>query len=284
MTELTPPWQDGKDEKKFINTNTLFNKNSGDIDSLFADIKTEATWSLFKIRKTSLVPIASILTTITSITVMVFLYFLGDTWIRLKEDNSFIINYPFLCTYITKGITINTDSSKCETIKMIHARINKEKDGIESQIIDKLYTYIPLKVRENTFVFNNSPEKRLIDKIQSERIFIQDIINQFDKIQKTTTFKWWDIDCSALSITEDGNVNTNCMIFGLGIGNGSSRIEAIKFIERISQPEQSNFMLLNPPSALAVSEYTNNDSGIKSIFSTQTNLMLNLKYINNLKR
>ncbi len=272
----------GADGKKFINTSNLFGKNWGwsEIENLFADIKNEAWNATHKPKWSILVGIAGLLSAITVLLIIGSILVFGDYYLKTREDNSLIVSYPFLCNYIVKWVVDNNEE-KCETLSMIRNRVTTEKNTLSAWIIERLHTYIPVKVQENSFSFSSSPEKKLIDKVISERIMISDIISQFEKLQKQTTFQWADIECSALTITELWSLKTSCEIYGLWLWAKSSRIEAAKFIEKFSRPDDAWFIMLKTPKYLGISEYNNTSDGwIKAIFSTKTPLSLELQYNN----
>ncbi len=59
---------------------------------------------------------------------------------------------------------------------------------------------------------------------------------------------------------------------------GSSRIEAIRFIERLSDAQSSRFLLETPPTTLSVEEIDKEDP-YASYYKTKTTVVLTMKYL-----
>lgn len=79
-------------------------------------------------------------------------------------------------------------------------------------------------------------------------------------------------------------MSVQCDIYGAHIGAtdkdgklGSSRIEALRFIERLAQTRESQFILQSPPTSLTTEEVTD-EKDVPAIYQTKTPLVLSLKY------
>jgi len=142
-----------------------------------------ATWILGYI-----VPIAIVFTILWSIHV----------FIRTQESNTFAENYSFICPYLNMGI--NVVDKDCKTLKMIENDYTDRTSKLTEEIIAGLTEFIPIKISKN--IIDASPEKAFIIKTFENKIHVDEIMKQFEKIRTSATYgNSWNIGCNWISIT-----------------------------------------------------------------------------------
>ncbi len=220
------------------------------------------------------VPIAVVVTILASIHV----------FMRTQESGSFAENYQFLCPYINMGV--NAPEKWCKTFTAIEKEYNDKTKSLEESTIELLTEYIPIKVSKN--IMDASPERRLVFTVFEEKVHVDDIIRDFETIRKTASYVGWNnIECNGLSITNGNMLSTQCTVYGGAIGDDdankklwSARIEALRFVDTLSNTPKSRFILMNPPSSLTVEDITSGtDFGVSTAFKTRTTLQIQVRYV-----
>jgi hypothetical protein len=141
---------------------------------------------------------------------------------------------------------------------MLAEEYEKKEQELQDEIINYLTEYIPIKVSQN--IMDASPERKFIFDTYDNKIYVDKIMDRFEVEKKAAQYVGGDnIECNGITITERNKVSTQCTIYGGDIGDddenrklGSARIEAMRFIDRISNTANSQFILINPPTALSV--------------------------------
>jgi hypothetical protein len=206
-------------------------------------------------------------------------------FIRTQENNKFAENYTFICPYLTMGISGLGDRDNCLTANMARDKFVADKKSLETDIISILTEYIPIKVSKN--IIDASPEKKFIIDTFEKKVFVNDIMSRFETIQKTSQYIGApNIECNGISITNGDTLSTQCTVYGWAIGDiddnrklGSARIEALRFLDIISNTGKSNFILMNPPSSLSVEKVTPNGEVISPLFQTKTIIPVQIRYV-----
>lgn len=227
-----------------------------------------ATWIL-----TYIIPIAIIFTILGGVNV----------FIRSKTTNTFAENYSFVCPLL--NIWIELEDKGCKTMKMIETEYTEKSNKVKEEILNWLTEYIPIKISKN--VIDASPEKAFIMETFENKIFVDDIIKQFEKIRISATHaNTNNIECNGISITNGDTMSTQCTIYGGKIGTDdtsnklwSARIEALSFLDEIANTSKSQFILLNPPSSLNVESIIAGDTLINPQFETKTTVQIQVQYV-----
>ena len=110
------------------------------------------------------------------------------------------------------------------------------------------------------------------------------IMDQFEKVRKSARSAIGDnIICNGMSITWEWEITTQCTVYGAPLGSddengrlGSARIEALKFVDILSETSKSQFILMNPPVSLSMEDV--NDAENPS-FQTRTSLSIQARYV-----
>lgn len=236
-----------------------------------------------KAQKSGLEIITTILGYILPVAIVVTLFGLfhvfirGGGWAKEIKDK-----YTFLCPYLTYGVSGIEESENCEPMKNIEEIYTKRSGDLQAAIINKLAEYIPIKITKNLLI--TSPERTFVIDTYKNKIRMDRIMEQFQDVQRWARSSAGDnIVCNGISITGNGDLTTQCSIYGGPSGSddsngrlGSARIEALKFAEIISDTSKSKFILLNPPTSLSMEEV---QSEVSPIFQTRTSLSLQLQYV-----
>jgi hypothetical protein len=227
-----------------------------------------ATWIL-----TYIIPIALILAIIGAINV----------FLRTQETNAIAENYKIICPLLKLGV--ETEEQDCKTLKMIEADYNNRITKLQWEIITWLTEYIPIKISKN--IIDASPEKAFIINTYENKVYVDEIMKQFERIRTSSTY--WEmnnIECNGISITNWDTLSTQCTIYGgpLGIDDqnnrlGSARIEALSFLDELSNTSKSQFILLNPPRSLNVELILAGDTAINPLFETKTIIQIQVRYV-----
>ena len=130
-----------------------------------------------------------------------------------------------------------------------------------------------------------SPEKIFVVDTFSKKIHVDEIMNQFKKTLDDAQYKAANnIECTGVSIDSDGVLTTQCTIYGRDVGSddtngklGSSRIEAMEFVESLANTTKSSFILLNPPISLSSEKVQGDEGG--SFFATRTTIPVQIRYV-----
>lgn len=239
-----------------------------------------------KAQKSGLEVATSILGYIVPIAVFFWAVGAGHIFLRTQEKSTFAENYQFLCPYLNYGITLPDNEEKgCRTITMIADEYEKKEKELQEQIIAYLTEYIPIKVSQN--IMDASPERKFIFDTFQSKVFVDKIMDRFELEKKAAQYPWADnIICNGITITQRDRVSTQCTIYGGNIGDDdsnrklwSARIEALRFIERISNTAKSQFIVLNPPTTLNIEMAGAEGELVSNLFKTRTTLQLELQYV-----
>lgn len=204
--------------------------------------------------------------------------------IRSQEDNALAENFQFLCGYLHSGINTNDPAYSCQTAKYIYNDIREKTVKLEKDIVEQLFTYIPIKVSIGAAAASSN-ENSKAKEVYESKVNFNDIVTQFDKIRKTAQSAGLNnIQCQTVSISANNTLTTQCTIFGGEIGAndtrqlGSSRIETVRFLERLSDTQTSQFILQSPPTTLPV-EAIEPGGNIPAIYKTKTTVTISLTYL-----
>lgn len=208
-------------------------------------------------------------------------------FVRGQEDNSFVENYPFLCGYLNYDILLPEEERACKTAKIIENEYSEKTKVLKKNIVNQLSVFLPIKISSGSGVVN--VERTFITETFEQKDDENAILAQFEKVRKSAQSNIGNnMICSEVNLTAGGNLEIQCDVYGGDIGAsddmvgqlGSSRIEAVRFMEKLAKTQESNFIIQTPITSLEV-ESTENNPEIPAIFKTKTTLNLLLKYIPN---
>lgn len=186
-------------------------------------------------------------------------------------------NYTFLCPYLNYAVSGTSEEYSCDTLSAISTSYQKKTTELEANILIKLNEYIPIKLTKNILL--TSPERRFAIETYKSKIRMDEIMKKFEDIRSSSRSLAWDnIVCNGISITGNGNLTTQCSVYGWASWNddengklGSSRIEVLRFLSNLADTSKSQFILLNPPTSLSMEKVT--DKGLDG-FETRTTISI----------
>lgn len=208
----------------------------------------------------------------------------AHAFIKSRSDASFVANYPILCGYINSQIDAKEEKG-CKTPAELEAIYKEKTKELQSQIVNQLSIYIPVKISSNAAL--NSPENTFITEKFNNKVNINAVISQFDKIRMSSqspAVSTGNIECDSVNITGGNLLSVQCEVFGGDIGDtdtdgqlGSSRIEATRFLRRLAATTESQFIMETPPTSLSVEDVSTKEN-ISAEFKTLTPISLSLRY------
>lgn len=180
------------------------------------------------------------------------------------------------------GVGLEASERGCNTISTIASNFTEKQKRLEEDILKKLNEYIPIKITKNLMA--TSTEKDFVMKTYENKIRVDVIMNQFRDVVKTSQYKEANIQCTGISIDNDGVLTTQCTVDGKDIGAdntngglGSSRMEALDFVDTLSDTAKSHFILMNPPTTLSSDKLPSGEEN--SFFTTRTTLPIQVRYV-----
>lgn len=236
-----------------------------------------------KVKKSELEVATDILGYVVPIAIVIGLLWMLHVFIRTQQSSSFAENYSFICPYLNMGI--DAPDKECKTLTMIDAEYKWRIDRLETEIVDGLTEFIPIKISKN--IIDASPEKDFIVSTFENKVHVDDIINQFEKMRKWSVYNDTEnIECNGISITNGDTLSTQCTIYWWKIGADdsnnrlwSARIEALSFLENLSNTTSSKFILLNPPTSLNVEFISPGEDTISVLFETRTTIQIQVRFV-----
>jgi hypothetical protein len=236
-----------------------------------------------KVKKSELEVATDILGYVVPIVIVIAILWAIHVFIRTQENNTFAENYSFICPYLNMGI--DDPEKGCKTLTMIDTEYKTKIERLEDEIVDWLTEFIPIKISKN--IIDASPEKDFIVSTFDNKVHVDDIIVQFEKMRTSSLYNdTGNIECNGISITNWDTLSTQCTIYGWRIGAddsnnrlGSARIEALSFLENISNTTNSKFILLNPPKSLNVELVVPWEDTISALFETKTTIQIQVRYV-----
>jgi hypothetical protein len=152
-------------------------------------------------------------------------------------------------------------------------------------ILKQLSEYIPVKLTSKILL--SSPERKFAIDTYKNKVRMDEILEKFEEVKtnsKSIVINTNNIVCNGMSIVGDGNITTQCTVYGGASGNnddngnlGSARIEVLRFISNLADTSKSQFILLNPPTSLSMEKVTN-EKGFDG-FETSTTISIQAKYV-----
>ena len=211
-------------------------------------------------------------------------------FVRTMNNVSFLESYSFICPYLNYDIEGISDTEKwCKNIDTIEKEFSEKKVTLEANIIDALTEYIPIRVSSS--ILDASPEKKFIIDTFQNKPRINNVLEAFEQIKSTAqknltpTGNETTIQCTGISVTNGNTLSTQCTIYGGDIGNsntngqlGSARVEALDFIEKISDTTKSSLILNSYPTSLSIETVDTQESREQG-YSTRTTIPINVTYI-----
>lgn len=108
---------------------------------------------------------------------------------------------------------IDVTDKECKTLKMIEKEYTDRSTKLKEEIIIGLTEYIPIKISKN--IIDASPEKAFIINTFDNKIYVDDIMKQFEKIRTSSMYgNTENIECNGISITNGDTMSTQCTIYG----------------------------------------------------------------------
>jgi hypothetical protein len=236
-----------------------------------------------KVKKSGLELGTNILGYVVPIAIVLAVVGVIHVFIRTQETNTFAENYSFICPYLNMGI--NDPSKECKTLTMLKKEYDDRLARLQLEIVTGLTEYIPIKISKN--IIDASPERAFILNTFANKVHVDDIIKQFEKIRTSSEYRESpNIECNGISITGGDTLSTQCTIYGGRIGAddsnnrlGSARIEALSFLETMANTARSQFILLNPPSSLNVEILKPGEDTQSILFGTKTTIQIQVRYV-----
>lgn len=223
--------------------------------------------------------------------VTIFVVILGilagiHVFVRSTKSGSFLENYTFLCPYLHYDIHTPDDYDKwCKNVEVIWSDYKEKEKILEENIINSLATYIPIKVSAS--ILDASPERKFILNTYANKPNVKNVLEAFEVV-KAASQKNWNIQCKGVAITNGNTLSTQCEIFGGEIGNsdinwqiGSARIQALHFIENLTDTIQYSLILDAQPLSMSMERLPKDDP---SGFITRTTLPIQVRYIPLIKK
>lgn len=227
----------------------------------------------------------SIMTYVTGIIVLITILSSIHVFIRSQQGNAFAENFPFLCPYLNYDIETKEDKW-CRTAAMLEAEYKERQQQLNTNIVNELATYIPLKVSTN--IIDASSEKTFIVDTFDEKIDVNQVVEQFERIRKDSeSLIAQNITCTGLSITDGVVFTTQCTVYGGNVGEENSiagttlwsaRVEAARFLEKLANTSESSFILQSPPTVLPA-EAVAPEQWLPAIFTTKTTTSVSLRFV-----
>lgn len=237
-----------------------------------------------KVTRSSLEVLVSIAQYITIFVVLIWIFWAAHVFVRSIDNASFLENYPFLCPYLNYDLINDANEKWCKNVGAINKEYTEKKSTLENNIIAALTEYIPIKVSAS--ILDASPEKKFIITTYDNKPNITKVIEALQKVIDESQYVLWDnISCNGISIRNGYQLSTQCTILGWDIGNsdingqiGSSRIEALKFIDKLSNTSKYSLILENRPTSLTYEKLAQKEAE-KLGFSTRTIVPVQVTYV-----
>ena len=97
-----------------------------------------------------------------------------------------------------------------ESIASVYTQKKKE---LEEDIVVKLNEYIPIKLTKNILL--TSPERQFTIQRYKNKMHMDEVLQKFDEVQNMSkSLSRNNISCNGISITGDGNITTQCTVYG----------------------------------------------------------------------
>lgn len=281
-TDTTANSPDSSGSESFLKTT-----NTTDSSNPYGDFFQETSDGNISIgakaKKSGLELATSILGYVVPLAIVLGVLGVIHVFIRTQETNTFAETYSFICPYLSIGI--GEPAKPCKTLTMLKKEYDDRLARLQLEIVTDLTDYIPIKISKN--IIDASPEKGFIIKTFEEKVHVDDIIKQFEKMRTGSEYKENpNIACNGISITNGDTLSTQCTIYGgkIGIDDtnnrlGSARIEALSFLETIANTTRSQFILLNPPSSLNVEILKPGEDTSSILFETKTTVQIQVRYV-----
>lgn len=242
-----------------------------------------------KVTRSSLEVLVSIMQYVTIFIMVLWIFWWIHVFIRTSESTSFLENYSFLCPYLNYDIKNDASERGCKNIATINKEYVEKKTLLENNIITALIEYIPIKVSSS--ILDASPERRFVIETYDNKPDITNVIKAFENVRMDSqSILWENITCNGIVIKNGTNLNTQCVIYGWDIGeddtNGqiwSSRVEALRFLDKLSNTNKSSLVLDNYPTTLSLDKLPIKEAQAKW-FSTRTTIAVQVRYIPLLKK
>jgi hypothetical protein len=279
----TPPESLGSPEST-KDSNFISSPETSKVDTIYSDFFQETSDGKIsmgsKAKKSWLEVFTTVLSYVLPIAIIIVVLASFHVFLRTQETWGFAEKYQFLCPYMNRWVDIESSERGCNTISAIQTRYTEKKQVLQEDIIKRMNEYIPIKIAKNLIA--TSPEKKFIIDTYKNKVRVDITIQKFFELLEKSQYTSIDnIDCKGISIGSDGDLSTLCNIYGKGIGEddsngrlGSSRIEAISFIDELSNTTKNQFIFLNPPTSLGIEPILEN-----GIFTTRTTIPVRVRYV-----
>jgi hypothetical protein len=286
MPKEDVPWTTtvGAEATSFISQGK---NEGGNVDSTYSDFFQETSdWNISigpKAQKSWLEVVTTLLGYFLPVAIILGLAWAFHVYIQKGGGSTAIKeNYTFLCPYLNYGITIGSTEYDCDTMQTIENSYNKKRSELEANIVTRLNEYIPIKLTKNILL--TSPERNFAIQKYENKIHMDVIMTKFEEVRNASkSLARNNIICNGISITGEGNLTTQCTVYGDASGNddengklGSSRIETLRFVANLGDTSKSQFILLNPPTSLSMEKLDANDP---SGFLSRTTISIQATYV-----
>ena len=228
--------------------------------------------------------ISWILQYITIFVVVVGVLFALHVYVRSSQSGGFLENYSFVCPYLNYDITTAPgETNGCKNVSTIQKEYVERQNTLQDNIITGLTEYIPIKVSAS--ILDASPEKKFIIDTFDNKPRVNEVLEAFGRV-KLSSQAGGNIECTGLTVTNWSSLSTQCTIYGWAIWDsdsngqiGSARIQALRFIENISDTSKSSLILENQPTSLGIEKLVNKDPTANNGFQTRTTVPIQVRYV-----
>jgi DNA polymerase II large subunit len=103
----------------------------------------------------------------------------------------------------------------CDSLATIEASYSKKRADLEGNILKQLSEYIPVKLTKNILL--SSPERKFAIDTYRKKIHMDEILDKFEEVKtnsKSIALNTNNIVCNGMSIVGDGNITTQCTVYG----------------------------------------------------------------------
>ncbi|MBX9809353.1 hypothetical protein K2X92_03130 [Candidatus Gracilibacteria bacterium] len=208
-------------------------------------------------------------------------------FVRSMENTTFLETYPFLCPYLNYDIEIPKEEKGCKNVNAIQKEYLDKKQVLENNIIDALVEYIPIKVSSS--ILDASPEKKFVLTTFENKPHVNNVLEAFERVkafsQKNVGNGEKNIKCVGVTVTNGDTLSTQCTVYGGSIGNmntngqlGSSRLEALDFLEKLADTTRSSLVLNNYTTSLSIENISDKEAETLG-YNTRTTIPINVRYI-----
>lgn len=151
------------------------------------------------------------------ITILATALLSAHVYLKTLDDTTIVEKYDFICKYINGAVPIDEADKKCKSLPQIETDYQVKITALTEETIKYLNEYLPIKISKNLLA--TSPEKAFIVKTFQRKLDVRKIMQEFyTAVDISQWNKAKNIICTGVSITQAGNVTSQCTVYGMGVG------------------------------------------------------------------